>query len=70
MLSSGFSLQKHHDFYESVFTLANTPRSLQHLARHRIRTYLEGRVHKVVPKLCLPTFLKDYLMLVFRGYVH
>ncbi|MCJ8728439.1 hypothetical protein PDJAM_G00004530 [Pangasius djambal] len=63
-------LQKHHDFYESVFALANTPRSLQHLARHRLRTYLEGRVHKVVPKLGLPTFLKDYLMLQFRGYVH
>ncbi|XP_053468587.1 ankyrin repeat and SOCS box protein 10 isoform X1 [Ictalurus furcatus] len=62
--------QKHHDFYESVFALANTPRSLQHLARHRLRTYLEGRVHKVVPNLGLPTFLKHYLMLEFRGYVH
>ncbi|KAG7335524.1 hypothetical protein KOW79_000217 [Hemibagrus wyckioides] len=62
--------QKHQDFYESVFALANTPRSLQHLARHTLRTYLEGRVHKVVPKLGLPTFLKDYLMLEFRGYVH
>ncbi|XP_026782241.1 ankyrin repeat and SOCS box protein 10 isoform X2 [Pangasianodon hypophthalmus] len=62
--------QKHHDFYESVFALGNTPRSLQHLARHRLRTYLEGRVHKVVPKLGLPTFLKDYLMLQFRGYIH
>ncbi|KAK2855381.1 hypothetical protein Q7C36_007250 [Tachysurus vachellii] len=62
--------QKHRDFYESVFALANTPRSLQHLARHSLRTYLEGRVHKVVPKLDLPTFLKDYLMLGFRDYVH
>ncbi|KAF4087513.1 hypothetical protein AMELA_G00071470 [Ameiurus melas] len=62
--------QKHHDFYESVFALANTPRSLQHLARHRLRTYLEGRVHEVVPNLGLPTFLKQYLMLEFRGYVH
>lgn len=65
-----FSLQEHRDFYESVFALANTPRSLQHLARHKLRTYLEGRVFKVVPKLSLPTFLKDYLMLALRGYVH
>ncbi|KAI5624209.1 ankyrin repeat and SOCS box protein 10 [Silurus asotus] len=62
--------QEHQGFYESVFALANTPRSLQHLARHTIRTYLEGRLHKVVPKLGLPTFLKNYLMLEFRGYIH
>ncbi|TSL82570.1 Ankyrin repeat and SOCS box protein 10 [Bagarius yarrelli] len=62
--------QKHQDFYESVFALAKTPRSLQHLARHRLRIYLEGRLHKVVPKLGLPRFLKDYLMLEIRGYVH
>ncbi|XP_062847919.1 ankyrin repeat and SOCS box protein 10 [Trichomycterus rosablanca] len=62
--------QKQPEFFESVFALANTPRSLQHLARHKIRTYLEGRIHKVVPKLVLPTFLKDYLLLKFRGYIH
>ncbi|XP_007234649.2 ankyrin repeat and SOCS box protein 10 [Astyanax mexicanus] len=62
--------QQHREFYESVFALASTPRSLQHLARHRLRTYLDSRVHIVVPKLGLPTFLKDYLMLEFRGYIH
>ncbi|XP_076827314.1 ankyrin repeat and SOCS box protein 10 isoform X1 [Brachyhypopomus gauderio] len=62
--------QKHREFYESVFALAGGPRSLQHLARHQLRTYLEGRLVKAVPKLGLPTFLKDYLMLEFRGYVH
>ncbi|KAL7886862.1 hypothetical protein AOLI_G00045830 [Acnodon oligacanthus] len=62
--------QKHREFYESVFALAHTPRSLQHLARYQLRTYLDNRMPKVVPRLGLPTFLKDYLMLEFRGYVH
>uniref|UniRef100_A0A667ZJE8 Ankyrin repeat and SOCS box containing 10 n=1 Tax=Myripristis murdjan TaxID=586833 RepID=A0A667ZJE8_9TELE len=61
---------KHQEFYESVFALAQTPRSLQHLARCRIRTFLDTSIHKVVPKLNLPTFLKNYLLLDFRGYVH
>uniref|UniRef100_A0A9J7Y9L0 Ankyrin repeat and SOCS box containing 10 n=1 Tax=Cyprinus carpio carpio TaxID=630221 RepID=A0A9J7Y9L0_CYPCA len=62
--------QKHREFYESLFALMQTPRSLQHLARHRLRVFLEGRLHKVVPKLGLPTFLKNYLMLAFRDYIH
>ncbi|KAI1901988.1 hypothetical protein AGOR_G00040090 [Albula goreensis] len=62
--------QKHQDFYDSLFSLAQAPRSLQHLARHKIRVFLEGRVHKVVPKLGLPTFLQNYLLLEFRDYVH
>lgn len=65
-----FFLQKHREFYESVFALSNTPRSLQHLARYRLRAYLDSRVSEVVPRLGLPTFLKDYLMLEFRDYVH
>ncbi|KAF4095653.1 ankyrin repeat and SOCS box protein 10 isoform X1 [Onychostoma macrolepis] len=62
--------QKHREFYESLFALTQTPRSLQHLARHRLRSFLEGRLHNVVPKLGLPTFLKNYLMLAFRDYMH
>ncbi|XP_050953687.1 ankyrin repeat and SOCS box protein 10 isoform X2 [Labeo rohita] len=62
--------QKHREFYESLFALMQTPRSLQHLARHRLRTFLEGRLDRVVPKLGLPTFLKNYLMLAFRDYMH
>ncbi|XP_030626053.1 ankyrin repeat and SOCS box protein 10 [Chanos chanos] len=62
--------KKHQEFYDSLFALTNCPRSLQHLARCRIRTFLEGRVHKVVPKLGLPTFLKNYLLLEFRDYLH
>ncbi|XP_020780186.2 ankyrin repeat and SOCS box protein 10 [Boleophthalmus pectinirostris] len=64
------SYQAHKDFYDSVFALAQTTRSLQHLCRCKIRTFLDGRVHKVVPKLNLPTFLKNYLLLDYRGYVH
>ncbi|XP_030257841.1 ankyrin repeat and SOCS box protein 10 isoform X1 [Sparus aurata] len=62
--------KEHKEFYQSIFSLAMTPRSLQHLARCRLRTFLDGRVHKVVPKLGLPTFIKDYLLLEFRGYIH
>nr|XP_055038655.1 ankyrin repeat and SOCS box protein 10-like isoform X1 [Misgurnus anguillicaudatus] len=62
--------QKHQEFFESLFALSKTPRSLQHLARHRLRSFLEGRLHTVGPKLGLPTFLRNYLMLAFRDYVH
>uniref|UniRef100_A0A8C7YKW9 Ankyrin repeat and SOCS box containing 10 n=1 Tax=Oryzias sinensis TaxID=183150 RepID=A0A8C7YKW9_9TELE len=64
------AFEKHKDFYESVFSLAMKPRSLQHLARCRVRIFLEGRLHKVVPELDLPTFIKNYLLLDYRGYVH
>lgn len=64
------SYKAHQNFYDSIFALAQTPRSLQHLCRCRIRIFLDGRVHKVIPKLHLPTFLKNYLLLDYRGYVH
>ncbi|KAK6310828.1 hypothetical protein J4Q44_G00188830 [Coregonus suidteri] len=47
-----------------------TPHSLQHLARWTLQNYLDGRVHKVVPYLDLPTFIKNNLLLEFRDYVH
>ncbi|XP_034558415.1 ankyrin repeat and SOCS box protein 10 isoform X2 [Notolabrus celidotus] len=62
--------QEHKEFYESVFSLEMTPRSLQHLARCKVRNFLDGRVHIVVPKLDLPTFIKNYLLLDYRGYIH
>ncbi|XP_035526272.1 ankyrin repeat and SOCS box protein 10 isoform X2 [Morone saxatilis] len=62
--------KEHKEFYDSVFSLALTPRSLQHLARCKLRNFLEGRVHKVVPKLDLPTYIKNYLLLEYRGYIH
>ncbi|MGH0146031.1 UNVERIFIED_CONTAM: hypothetical protein FKN15_041694 [Acipenser sinensis] len=62
--------QKHRYFYESLFALANRPRSLQHLVRCKLRKYLEGRLHQAVPKLGLPTFLQNYLLLHFRDCLH
>ncbi|XP_057713842.1 ankyrin repeat and SOCS box protein 10 isoform X1 [Corythoichthys intestinalis] len=62
--------EEHKEFYESVFSLARTPRSLQHLSRCKLRSFLEGRLNKVVPRLDLPTFIKNYLLLDYRGYVH
>ncbi|XP_047446691.1 ankyrin repeat and SOCS box protein 10 isoform X1 [Mugil cephalus] len=62
--------KEHKVFYESIFALAMTPRSLQHLARCKVRIFLAGRIHKVVPKLDLPTFIKNYLLLEYRGYIH
>ncbi|XP_028284247.1 ankyrin repeat and SOCS box protein 10 [Parambassis ranga] len=62
--------KKHRVFYESIFALKMTPRSLQHLARCKLRIFLEGRVPTVVPKLDLPNFIKNYLLLDYRGYVH
>ncbi|CAL1579477.1 unnamed protein product [Knipowitschia caucasica] len=64
------SYQTHKHFYDSVFALEHTPRALQHLCRCKIRIFLDGRVHKVVPNLTLPTVLKNYLLLDYRGYVH
>ncbi|XP_028328232.1 ankyrin repeat and SOCS box protein 10 isoform X2 [Gouania willdenowi] len=63
-------VQEHSDFFQSIFSLALTPRSLQHLARCRLRVFLGGRVHKVVPKLDLPTSIRHYLLLDYSGYVH
>ncbi|KAG8014219.1 Ankyrin repeat and SOCS box protein 10 [Nibea albiflora] len=61
---------EHKDFFESVFSLAMTPRSLQHLARCKLRDFLKGRIHNVVPKLQLPTFIRNYLLLEYRGFIH
>ncbi|XP_077470448.1 ankyrin repeat and SOCS box protein 10 isoform X3 [Stigmatopora argus] len=63
-------MKEHKEFYESVFSLARTPRCLQHLSRCKLRSLLEGRLNKVVPRLELPTFVKNYLLLDYRGYVH
>ncbi|KAL7387500.1 hypothetical protein ABVT39_024381 [Epinephelus coioides] len=62
--------KEHKEFYQSIFSLERTPRCLQHLARCKLRSFLEGRVHKVVPKLNLPNFIKNYLLLEYRNYIH
>ncbi|XP_029970587.1 ankyrin repeat and SOCS box protein 10 [Salarias fasciatus] len=63
-------LEEHPVFFQSVFSLQDAPRSLQHLSRCRLRSFLEGRVHEVVPKLELPDIIRKYLLLEYRGYVH
>ncbi|XP_039609171.1 ankyrin repeat and SOCS box protein 10 [Polypterus senegalus] len=63
-------LQKHQGFYDSLFALANKPRSLQHLVRCKLRVILEGQIPLAVPKLGLPTYLQNYLLLTFQDYVH
>ncbi|KAM9792056.1 ankyrin repeat and SOCS box protein 10 isoform 3-T3 [Syngnathus typhle] len=62
--------EEHREFYESVFSLARTPRSLQHLSRCKLRVFLEGRLDKVVPRLDLPTIINNYLLLDYKGYIH
>ncbi|XP_062338328.1 ankyrin repeat and SOCS box protein 10 isoform X2 [Osmerus eperlanus] len=62
--------KEHQEFYESLFSLSESPRSLQHLARWKLRNFLDGRLTEVVPKLNLPTFLNNYLLLESRDYVH
>ncbi|XP_006007161.1 ankyrin repeat and SOCS box protein 10 isoform X1 [Latimeria chalumnae] len=61
---------KHQDFYDSLFALDQTPRSLQHLARCAVRTYLNNTLQTVVPKLHLPTYLQNYLLLEFEDYLY
>ncbi|XP_078071655.1 ankyrin repeat and SOCS box protein 10 isoform X2 [Mustelus asterias] len=61
--------QEHREFYDSLFALSQTPRSLQHLARCAIRNQLEGQCQQLIPELPLPTLLREYLLLQFRGYV-
>eukprot|EP00062_Callorhinchus_milii_P028012 gi/632992028/ref/XP_007884891.1/ PREDICTED: ankyrin repeat and SOCS box protein 18-like [Callorhinchus milii] len=46
--------QKYRDFYDSLFSLAGTPRSLQHLCRCVIRSALGGRCASLVPTLPCP----------------
>ncbi|XP_041045016.1 ankyrin repeat and SOCS box protein 10 isoform X1 [Carcharodon carcharias] len=62
-------LQDHREFYESLFALSQTPRSLQHLARCAIRNQFQGQLQDLIPELPLPTFLQDYLLLQFQDYV-
>ncbi|XP_030047750.1 ankyrin repeat and SOCS box protein 10 isoform X1 [Microcaecilia unicolor] len=63
-------VQKHLDFYQSLFCLSQKPRSLQHLTRCAIRNYLEGRLHLVLPKLPLPPALLQFLMLSFEDILY
>ncbi|NXT85428.1 ASB10 protein, partial [Zapornia atra] len=61
---------KHPRFYESLFSLEQTPRSLQHLARCVLRTFLEGRLLPVLAQLHLPPALHRYLLLGFQDVLY
>ncbi|XP_047403094.1 ankyrin repeat and SOCS box protein 18 isoform X2 [Sciurus carolinensis] len=62
--------QVHEPFYRSLFALAHTPRSLQHLCRCAIRRLSGKRCFRLIPLLPLPRSLRDYLLLEPEGVLH
>nr|XP_014345845.1 PREDICTED: ankyrin repeat and SOCS box protein 18 [Latimeria chalumnae] len=64
------AFQLHLPFYESLFMLASTPRSLQHLCRYTIRKRFGERCHSAIPQLAVPKFIQSYLLLEPEGAVH
>ncbi|XP_054027139.1 ankyrin repeat and SOCS box protein 10 [Dryobates pubescens] len=63
-------VQKYPCFYQSLFSLEHRPRSLQHLARCALRTFLEGRLLLVLPQLHLPKALHQFLLLGFEDVLY
>ncbi|NWH70236.1 ASB10 protein, partial [Piaya cayana] len=63
-------VQKYPRFYQSLFSLEHRPRSLQHLARCSLRTFLEGRLLRVLPQLHLPRALHQFLLLDFEDVLY
>ncbi|XP_068002259.1 ankyrin repeat and SOCS box protein 10 isoform X1 [Melanerpes formicivorus] len=63
-------VQKYPCFYQSLFSLEHRPRSLQHLARCALRTFLEGRLLLVLPQLRLPKALHQFLLLGFEDVLY
>ncbi|NXI60197.1 ASB10 protein, partial [Chloroceryle aenea] len=63
-------VQKYPRFYQSLFALEQRPRSLQHLARCTLRTFLEGRLLLVLPQLHLPSALHRFLLLGFEDVLY
>ncbi|KAM9647778.1 ankyrin repeat and SOCS box protein 10 isoform 3-T5 [Morphnus guianensis] len=63
-------VQKYPRFYESLFSLEQRPRSLQHLARCALRTFLEGRLLLVLSQLHLPRALHRFLLLSFEDVLY
>ncbi|NWI12199.1 ASB10 protein, partial [Crypturellus soui] len=55
---------------ESLFALEQSPRSLQHLARCTLRTFLEGRLLQVLSQLHLPSALHQFLLLGFEDVLY
>ncbi|XP_009950845.1 PREDICTED: ankyrin repeat and SOCS box protein 10-like [Leptosomus discolor] len=63
-------VQKYQCFYQSLFSLEQRPRSLQHLARCTLRTFLEGRLLLVLSQLHLPSALHRFLLLSFEDVLY
>ncbi|KAM6103343.1 ankyrin repeat and SOCS box protein 10 isoform 4-T5 [Theristicus caerulescens] len=63
-------VQKYPRFYQSLFSLEQRPRSLQHLARYTLRTFLEGRLLLVLSQLHLPSALHRFLLLSFEDILY
>ncbi|KAM6421920.1 ankyrin repeat and SOCS box protein 10 [Rhynochetos jubatus] len=63
-------VQKYPGFYQSLFSLEQRPRCLQHLARSTLRTFLEGRLLLVLDRLHLPSALRSFLLLRFEDVLY
>ncbi|KFZ68566.1 Ankyrin repeat and SOCS box protein 10, partial [Podiceps cristatus] len=63
-------VQKYPRFYQSLFSLEQRPRCLQHLARCTLRTFLEGRLLLVLSQLHLPSALHRFLLLSFEDVLY
>ncbi|NXW79859.1 ASB10 protein, partial [Hirundo rustica] len=63
-------VQKYPCFYQSLFSLGHRPRSLQHLARCTLRTFMEGRLLLVLSQLHLPSALHQFLLLGFEDILY
>ncbi|XP_063309026.1 ankyrin repeat and SOCS box protein 10 isoform X2 [Pelobates fuscus] len=62
--------EKNSRFFYSVFTLSESPRSLQHLCRCAVRSHLEGRLPQTLPNLPLPPSLLQFMQLRFEDVLY
>lgn len=56
-------------FFESLQRMTGQPRSLQHLCRCSLRSYLGGRCLAATNELNIPSSLRDYLLLCLEGEI-
>lgn len=56
-------------FFESLQKMTGQPRSLQHLCRCSLRSYLEGRCLSAINDLNIPSSMRDYLLLCLEGVI-
>ncbi|XP_030643155.1 ankyrin repeat and SOCS box protein 18 [Chanos chanos] len=63
-------LQLHRSFYESLFALDHTPRSLQHLCRSVVRKHFGKNCYLLLPRLPIPKALQLYLLLEPEGFIY